>query len=217
VLGLILLAGCSGGSTAPLSNGEQAAPRPGMATVEWRAPVRISAVNGEAIADPAGRGPALQLDPGEHEFRYEVIYGGSVMWCGAFHGTSGSLAAALTAGHRYRIGSYNDNWNCVIAVWLEDMTTNELVHGMAPRSLGLTPRQPPPPDAEPIQDPGPRFAAVESRAAGGDAVAAYELGLWYLLGDPPLSRPNEAMAVTWLERAAAGGHESANAALQRLR
>ncbi len=212
--GLLWLAACAGPSPTPPA-GE--AGTPGLARVEWAPPLRLVAVDGEAVAEPGAGRPGLELPPGPHAFRYEVVYGGSVVWCGAFHGTSGTLAGELAAGHRYRIGAYDDNWNCAIAVWLEDRTTNELVHGTAPRSLGLAPRQPPAAGAEPIQDPGPRFRALEEAAAAGDPEAAYQLGLWFLLGDPPLSRPDEATATRWFEQAAADGHAAASGWLARLR
>jgi hypothetical protein len=210
----LLLAACAGRAPSPpSSNGPAAdlAPEADLAMVDWRPPLQVV-----AGAEAAPALPPLRLPPGAHVFRFEVRDDAEAGWCGPDHASAGTLAGELAAGHRYRIASHVDDWNCAIAVWLEDTGTGELVDGTAPRSLGLTPRRPLAPETvEPVGAPGPRFAALEARAAAGDATAAYELGLWYLTGDPPLTRSDRALAQQWLERAAAE-HAAARAMLQRL-
>lgn len=212
LVGLILLgqAGCVG--TPPEPAPEVAGPDAAVAVVEWRDPVRILAIDSSEAADSRGfGGHVMRVEPGRRALRYEAVYGGSVIYCGAFHATAGVLTADLEAGHRYLVDSDKITSTCTIYVWLEDRAEGRLVAGrVAPaRAAEL--------QALAVQK-GETGELGELRAAAdaGDADSAYELAMHYLLGDPPLVRPDEASAITWLKRAAALGHGPATSLLQRL-
>jgi hypothetical protein len=183
------------------------------AVVEWRSPVKVLAIDNIQSAGLVGFGGNIaNLSAGRHVIRYEAIYGGSVIYCGAFHGDAGYLTAVLQAGHQYLIDSDKITRTCTIYVWLEDRTTGELVAGRVSPArrddlieMSL--------QAQDATD----FADLRMAAEAGDPDAAYALAMHYLLGDPPLLAPNQVTASYWLERAAEAGHTRAASLLGRLK
>jgi hypothetical protein len=120
------------------------------------------------------------------------------------------------AGHVYRLKTECDglgSYNCMS--WLEDETAEIIVAGSIPDHIdGELKARSAKAKSERIEKD--RFDELSAAAACGDAIAQYDLALYYLAGIEPVVGRDLQTAYVWFRLAEFNGHTDAAATGQRI-
>ncbi len=214
ILAIVLVApGCA----SPLSSVHDGAdsPRDQLAVLDWSgwgAP-RVLEIDGEKTTGPR----VAKLPAGRHTIRYGGWFGASVLLNPRMGDTYDLVATIdMKAGHVYepkreRVYGYRAYRDYL---WIEDMTTGEVVAGHLPahhrEKLQRSER------ARAEREVAEHFDGLSVAARCGDGRAQYDLGLYYLAGIEPLGRRDLVHAYAWYSLAASNGYPGADAVKERI-
>jgi Sel1 repeat len=158
-----------------------------------------------------------ELKPGRHNMRYGGRIGTSFLLNPKMYDSYDySATIDMRTGHTYKVmhertygyGSYRDYF------WIEDAATGEIVAGNLPdyhrkeRERSEQARL-----EREIKD---HFETLTVSAECDDAMAQYDLGLYYLAGIPPVAEPDIVKAFVWYSLAASNGYKDAVTVKERI-